>query len=146
MFFFFQAEDGIRDIGVTGVQTCALPILVSENKILSHPASVDSIPTSADKEDHVSMGTIAARKFGQIVRNAENIVAMELLSASQALDFLKPLEPAAGVKAAYGVIRTKVPFAAEDRVFAKDIEVIKTMIRSDEILNAVLASTGELEW
>lgn len=141
----FLAPNGGLNSGHMIVQVAAAS-LVSENKILAHPASVDSIPTSADKEDHVSMGTIAARKFGQIVRNAENIVAMELLSATQALDFLKPLEPTAGVKAAYDVIRKKVPFANEDRVFAKDIEAIKLLIRSDEILKAVISKTGELEW
>ncbi len=141
----FLAPNGGLNSGHMIVQVAAAS-LVSENKILAHPASVDSIPTSADKEDHVSMGTIAARKFGQIVRNAENIVAMELLSATQALDFLKPLSPTAGVKAAYDVIRKTVPFAAEDRVFSKDIEAIKVLIRNDEILKAVLSSTGELEW
>ncbi|RYZ64824.1 MAG: histidine ammonia-lyase, partial [Proteobacteria bacterium] len=81
----FLAPAGGLNSGHMIVQVAAAS-LVSENKILSHPASVDSIPTSADKEDHVSMGTIAARKFGQIVKNAENIVAMEFLSATQALD------------------------------------------------------------
>jgi histidine ammonia-lyase len=141
----FLAPNGGLNSGHMIVQVAAAS-LVSENKILSHPASVDSIPTSADKEDHVSMGTIAARKFGQIVKNAENIVAMEFLSATQALDFLKPLEPAGAVKPVYAAIRKRVPFASEDRVFAIDIEMIKSMIRSDEILNTVHAAIGELEW
>ena len=141
----FLAPNGGLNSGHMIVQVAAAS-LVSENKILAHPASVDSIPTSADKEDHVSMGTIAARKFGQIVRNAENIVAMELLSASQALDFLKPLQAAGAVKPAYDVIRTRVPFASEDRVFATDIEAIKVLIRSEEILNAVTKTVGQLEW
>jgi histidine ammonia-lyase len=141
----FLAPQGGLNSGHMIVQVAAAA-LVSENKILAHPASVDSIPTSADKEDHVSMGTIAARKFGQIVRNAENIVAMEFLSASQALDFLKPLVPAGAVKPVYDLIRTKIPFAKEDRVFAQDIELIKGMIRSDEILNCARAAVGELEW
>ena len=83
----FLAPKGGLNSGHMIVQVAAAA-LVSENKVLSHPASVDSIPTSADKEDHVSMGTIAARKFGEIVGNCENIVAMELLSACQALDML----------------------------------------------------------
>ncbi|HVK60320.1 MAG TPA: aromatic amino acid lyase, partial [Bdellovibrionales bacterium] len=141
----FLAPNGGLNSGHMIVQVAAAS-LVSENKILAHPASVDSIPTSADKEDHVSMGTIAARKFGQIVKNAENIVAMEFLSATQALDFLKPLEPAGAVKPAHALIRSKVPFAKEDRVFANDIETIKQMIRSDEILDCVRSSVGELEW
>jgi histidine ammonia-lyase len=141
----FLAPQGGLNSGHMIVQVAAAA-LVSENKILSHPASVDSIPTSADKEDHVSMGTIASRKFGQIVKNAENIVAMEFLSASQALDLLKPLVPAGAVLAAHQLIRTKVPFANVDRVFASDIETIKDMIRSDEILNCVQNLVGELEW
>ena len=141
----FLAPQGGLNSGHMIVQVAAAA-LVSENKILSHPASVDSIPTSADKEDHVSMGTIAARKFGQVVKNAENIVAMELLSASQALDLLKPLEPAGAVLPVHKLIRTKVPFAKEDRVFANDIEAIKSMIRSDEILNSVHQAIGALEW
>ena len=141
----FLAPNGGLNSGHMIVQVAAAS-LVSENKILSHPASVDSIPTSADKEDHVSMGTIAARKLGQIVKNAENIVAMEMLSATQALDLLRPLEPAAAVLAALRAIREKVPFAAEDRVFSRDIEAIKMLIRDETILRAVHGSVGELEW
>lgn len=141
----FLAPQGGLNSGHMIVQVAAAS-LVSENKILAHPASVDSIPTSADKEDHVSMGTIAARKFGAIVRNAENIVSMELLSAAQALDCLRPLEASGAVKAAHTVIRSRVPFAEVDRVFAHDIEMIKSMIRSDELLVSVHDSVGELEW
>jgi histidine ammonia-lyase len=141
----FLAPHGGLNSGHMIVQVAAAA-LVSENKILAHPASVDSIPTSADKEDHVSMGTIAARKFGQIVKNAENIVAMEILSASQALDLLKPLEPAGAVKAAHMRVRSEVPFAIEDRVFASDIETIKGMIRSEALLKTVKSVAGELEW
>ncbi len=141
----FLAPKGGLNSGLMIVQVAAAS-LVSENKILSHPASVDSIPTSADKEDHVSMGTIAARKLGQIVKNAENIVAMELLCASQALDFLKPARPAAAVAEAYDLIRTQVPFAEEDRVFSKDVESIKGLIQSGAMLRSVHTSVGELEW
>ena len=140
----FLAKDGGLNSGMMIVQVSAAS-LVSENKILAHPASVDSIPTSADKEDHVSMGTIAARKLQSIIRNAENIVAMELLSATQALDFLKPLEPAAGVKAAYDRIRKEVSFAEEDRVFAKDIETIKEILRGD-LMDVVEKASGSLEY
>jgi histidine ammonia-lyase len=141
----FLAPNGGLNSGHMIVQVAAAS-LVSENKILSHPASVDSIPTSADKEDHVSMGTIAARKLGQIVKNAENIVAMELLSASQALDFLKPLKGAAAVDAVYSLIRKSVPFAEEDRVFSKDIEAIKSLIRQGHITAAIEKTVGPLEW
>ncbi len=141
----FLAPHGGLNSGHMIVQVAAAS-LVSENKILSHPASVDSIPTSADKEDHVSMGTIAARKFGQVVKNAENIVAMELLSGSQALDLLQPLKAAGAVQPVHDLIRKHVPFAKVDRVFSNDIESIKKLIRSDEILNAVHTTIGELEW
>lgn len=137
----FLAPKGGLNSGLMIVQVAAAS-LVSENKILSHPASVDSIPTSADKEDHVSMGTIAARKFRQIVGNAENIVAMELLAASQALDLLKPLKPSRPVRTAFERIRKDVPFAEEDRVFAKDIEKIRNMIRADQFDSVI----GGLEW
>ena len=128
----FLAPKGGLHSGHMIVQVAAAS-LVSENKILSHPASVDSIPTSADKEDHVSMGTIAARKFQSIVRNAESIVAMEFLSATQALDLLRPLEPSGLVKAAYDHIRKTVPFAENDRIFHDDIESIREMIRAGEL-------------
>lgn len=120
----FLAPKGGLNSGHMIVQVAAAS-LVSENKILAHPASVDSIPTSADKEDHVSMGTIAARKFTQVLKNTENVLAMELLSATQALDLLKPLEPAGKIKEAYLKIREIVPFAEKDRVFYRDIEKIR---------------------
>ena len=141
----FLSPNGGLNSGHMIVQVSAAS-LVSENKILSHPASVDSIPTSADKEDHVSMGTIAARKLGQIVRNAENIVAMEFLCACQALDLHRPNRPVGGVLAVHQLIRQAVPFAQEDRVFSRDIEAIKDLIRANEILNVVKESVGELEW
>lgn len=141
----FLTPNGGLNSGHMIVQVAAAS-LVSENKVLAHPASVDSIPTSAEKEDHVSMGTIAARKFTQILRNAENVVAMELLSACQALDMLAPLKPSAGVKAAFDHIRKSVPYAKEDRVFANDINAIRGMMTSNELYKAVVASVGELEW
>jgi histidine ammonia-lyase len=140
----FLTPNGGLNSGHMIVQVAAAA-LVSENKIIAHPASVDTIPTSADKEDHVSMGTIAARKFTQILGNAQNVVAMELLSATQALDLLKPLRPAAGVLAAYQAIRSQVPYADKDRVFSLDIEKIRAMIDSGELLKAVEAVTGSLE-
>lgn len=140
----FLAPNGGLNSGHMIVQVAAAS-LVSENKILSHPASVDSIPTSADKEDHVSMGTISARKFGMIVENASHILAMEFLSAAQALDLLKPLRPDHGVLAALEVVRKNVPFAAEDRVFSEDIKKIKQLINEDAILQAVESKVGSLE-
>lgn len=141
----FLTPNGGLNSGHMIVQVAAAS-LVSENKVLAHPASVDSIPTSAEKEDHVSMGTIAARKFEKILRNAENVVAMELLSACQALDILAPLKPSSAVKVAYDHIRTKVPFAKEDRYFAKDVEAIREMLVNNGITKVVETAVGELEW
>ena len=141
----FLTNNGGLNSGHMIVQVAAAS-LVSENKILAHPASVDSLPTSADKEDHVSMGTIAARKFLMILKNAQNVVAMELLSACQALDLIAPLKPAAGVKAAYDLIRKTVPFATEDRIFAKDIEKIRNLILDESLVHELKKKTGELEW
>ncbi len=141
----FLTPNGGLNSGHMIVQVAAAA-LVSENKILTHPASVDSIPTSADKEDHVSMGTIAARKFRAVTENAENIVSMEILAASQALDLLKPLEPVSAVKAVHHLVREKVPFAEEDRVFSDDIASIRELIRSGQLLQTVRKTVGELEW
>ncbi len=141
----FLAPEGGLNSGHMIVQVAAAS-LVSENKILAHPASVDSIPTSADKEDHVSMGTIAARKFGSIVNNVEHIVAMEMLSSTQALSMLQPLEPAAAVKAAFDEIRKTVPFAETDRVFSNDVKQIQTLISDNTVYDVVKKTVGELEW
>lgn len=139
----FLAPDGGLNSGHMIVQVASAS-LVSENKVLAHPASVDSMPTSAEKEDHVSMGTIAARKFAKVVENAQNVFAMEFLSSTQALDIILPLNPAAGVKVAYDTIRTEVPYAKVDRVFAKDVAKIKAMIVNGTIVKAVEAKVGEL--
>ncbi len=141
----FLAPDGGLNSGMMIVQVAAAS-LVSENKILSHPASVDSIPTSADKEDHVSMGTIAARKLGKIIKNAENIVAMEILCAMQALGFLKPLKASAAVAAVYDLLEPIVPFAKVDRIFSEDIELVKSKIRDNSIALTIKKSVGDLEW
>lgn len=140
----FLAPNGGLNSGHMIVQVASAS-LVSENKVLAHPASVDSMPTSAEKEDHVSMGTIAARKFTQIVKNAQNVFAMELLAGTQALDMIAPLKPAAGVLAAYNEIRKHVPFAKEDRIFAKDVEKIRQLILNRDILKHVESKTGNLE-
>ena len=104
---FLTTEGGLHS-GLMMVQVSAAA-LASENKVLAHPASVDSIPTSADKEDHVSMGVIAAEKGRDIVRNVEHILAMELLCATQGLEFQLPLQPGSGINEAYRVVREKVP-------------------------------------
>ena len=140
---FLAPHSGLNS-GMMIVQYTAAS-LVSENQVFSHPASVASIPTSAGKEDHVSMGTIAARKIGMIAENVKNIIAIELLCGAQALDLLKPLKPAHGVLAAYDAIRKVVPFALEDRVFSEDIKKIAQLIDDNAILGSVEAKVGQLE-
>jgi histidine ammonia-lyase len=119
--------------------------LVSENKVLCHPASIDSIPTSANKEDHVSMGTISARKCREIVGNAEDVIAIELLCAAQALDLFTNMKPGEGALAAYQVIRQTVPHLEKDRILSSDIAAVKQLVRDAKILNAVEKQVGELQ-
>lgn len=107
--------------------------LASENKTLCYPASADSIPTSLGQEDHVSMGSISGRKALRIINNVEKILAIELLTAAQAFEFRKPLKSGVLLDEVHQHLRTKVPFADEDRVFADDIEVALTIIQSGEI-------------
>jgi histidine ammonia-lyase len=139
---FLTSEGGLHS-GLMMVQVSAAAI-ASENKVLAHPASVDSIPTSADKEDHVSMGTIAARKARDIVKNVEHILAMELLCATQGLGFLLPLRPGIGIKEAYRVVREKVPPIKGDRRFSEDILRIKGLIESGELPHRVEKAAGRL--
>lgn len=119
--------------------------LASENKMYATPCSVDSIPTSCDKEDHVSMGTNAARKIMPILRNTTHVIAIELLCGCQALDFCLPSKPGKGIQSAYDLIRTTVPRITQDRVFSKDIKEIYEYIDSNQIINAVEAAVGHLE-
>lgn len=111
--------------------------LVSENKVLAHPASVDSIPTSANQEDHNSMGSIAAQKCYRIMLNLENVLAIELMASAQGLEFLKPLKPGKGTLTAYKEIRKVVKPLKNDRLLYDDIKKINTLIKNDMLLNAV---------
>ena len=119
--------------------------LVSECKSLAHPASVDSIPSSAGQEDHVSMGMIAARHARDIVANAELVVAMEVMAAAQALDLRSPLEPAEGTRAARDAVRHVVPFLEVDREFRPDIEACLGAIRDGSVVAAVESAIGPLD-
>ena len=139
----FLTDDGGLNSGFMIAQYAAAA-LVSENKVLSHPACVDSIPTSANKEDHVSMGTISARKAAEIVKNTENVIAVELLCAAQAIDLFTNARPGKGTKAAYDVIRRHIPHLEKDRVLADDIEAMVRLIRSKKILRAVEDQVGPL--
>ena len=112
--------------------------LVSENKVLCHPASVDSIPTSAEKEDHVSMGPIACEKIQTIQKNLEQILAIELLAGCQALDFLRPLRSNDSIEAIHSFVRSQSSFIEKDRSLSHDIMSIGEMI-SQGVLSDHLA-------
>ena len=118
--------------------------LVSENKVLSHPASVDSIPTSAGQEDHVSMGSISAVKAWQVLANVERALAIELLAGAQGVEFHAPLEPGVGVRAARAHVRELSPRLKEDRPLSHDIEAVAISIRDGSLVAAVEAEVGEL--
>jgi histidine ammonia-lyase len=139
----FLVSDGGLNSGFMIAQYTAAS-LVSENKILSHPACVDSIPTSANKEDHVSMGTISARKCREVVKNSEHVIAIELLCGSQALDLFTNLKPGEGTLAAYTIIRDAVPHLDDDRVLSRDINTMKQLMQSGKILEAVEKKVGKL--
>jgi histidine ammonia-lyase len=114
--------------------------LASENKSLAHPASVDSLPTSANQEDHVSMATFAARRLGPMAENTRNILAIELLAAAQGMDFRRPLASSPALESAHALLRKFVAFYDHDRLFAPDIAAAKTVVASDDFL--ALVPTG----
>lgn len=118
--------------------------LVSENKVLCHPASVDSIPSSAGKEDHVSMGSISARKLTMVVENVRNVLAIELMTAAAGVDLRAPLTPAPGVAAAIRELRTVVAPLTEDRPLSPDMEAINSLMRTTRIETACAAVIGTL--
>jgi histidine ammonia-lyase len=139
---FLTAYPGI-DSGLMITQYTAAA-LVSENKVLVHPASADSIPTSANQEDHVSMGTIAARQAREILDNVTNVLAIEILAAAQGIDFLRPLASGQGTGAAHDCIRRQVPHLDDDRVPSPDIQAIYQIIKNGTLVEAVEQATGQL--
>jgi histidine ammonia-lyase len=118
--------------------------LVSENKYLCHPASVDSVPTSTDKEDHVSMGVTAGRKLHEVISNAKTVMAIEFLCNTQALDLQRPHKTSPVLEGVYNVIRSKVPTIEDDRIFYKDMNNILDLINKGEIINSVESRIGAL--
>ncbi len=140
----FLTTDGGLNSGFMIPQYVAAS-LVSENKSLCHPASVDSIPTSAGQEDHVSMGNAAGLKAWQVVANSERALAIELLAAAQAVEFLAPLEPGRGARATYELVRSLSPRLRDDRSLGSDIEAVADAIRDGSLQAAVEAEVGELE-
>lgn len=118
--------------------------LVSENKVLSHPASVDSIPTSLGQEDHVSMGSISALKLYDVLRNVEHVLAIELMTAAQALDYRLPLRPGRGVEIAHRHMRDLVPHREEDTFYSEDIDRCLDLVRGGDLLEAVRRELGPM--
>lgn len=140
---FLTSKGGVNS-GFMIVQYSAAS-LVSENKVLAHPASVDSIPSSANQEDHVSMGTIAARKAMEILKNARKVIAMELMAACQAIDLRGKDKLGKGTEVAYKTLRREVRELNEDRIMYLDINKSEDIIRTNVILDEVEAVIGELE-
>jgi histidine ammonia-lyase len=139
---FLTVEGGLNS-GFMILQYVAAS-LVSENKSLCHPASVDSIPTSAGQEDHVSMGNAAGLKALQVLANAERALAIELLAGTQAIEFLAPLEPGPGVRATHDAVRELSERVRDDRSLSDDIERVADAVRDGSIVAAAEAAVGEL--
>jgi histidine ammonia-lyase len=118
--------------------------LASENKGLCHPASIDSIPTSTDKEDHVSMGVTAGRKLQEVVSNVQHCLSIELLCNTQGIEFLRPLKTSPALEKVIALVRKHVPPIEDDRIFFKDIEWLYRLVQSGEIISEVESVTGEL--
>jgi histidine ammonia-lyase len=119
--------------------------LICENRVLSHPAATGSIPAAADQEDFVSMGWTTALKTQQIIDNAQAVLGIEFMAGAQAVDFRQPVKPSKGIQAAYDVIRKYVEHLEEDRPLFDDINKLKEVVESGEILKAVEKSIGILK-
>jgi histidine ammonia-lyase len=130
---FLALDSGVNSGFMMAQVTAAA--LVAENRMMCHPASVDSIPTSANQEDHVSMATHGARRTLSMTANLQNIIAIEFLAACQGLDFRKPLKTSSSLQQAYDALRVRIPFATQDRLLADDIEVTAEVIRTPAIQN-----------
>ncbi len=138
----FLVNHGGLNSGFMIVQYSAAS-LVSENKVLAHPASVDSIPSSANQEDHVSMGTIAARKAKEIMENARKVVAMEILGATQAIDLRGKRKLGIGTDVAYNIVREHTSFVEKDRVMYVEINAVEDIIKKNLLAEAVENALGK---
>ena len=138
IYLLLEGHDGLpkllmKETGINSgfmIPQYTAAALVSENKVLCHPASVDSIPTSLGQEDHVSMGSISAVKLLKVLHNVEHVLAIELFTAAQALDYRAPLRPGRGVEVAHAYVRSIVPHYEKDLLFKDDIERCLDIIRS----------------
>ncbi len=130
----------MKDVGLNSgfmIPQYTTAALVTENKTLCFPASADSIPTSLGQEDHVSMGSISGRKLNQVLDNLENILAIELLSACQAIEFRRPHRSSEVLEFAHDLVRNYVSFAEEDRIFAEDINLVAGLIKDFSFVEKV---------
>jgi histidine ammonia-lyase len=131
----------IKDAGVNSgfmMPQIVAASLVADLRLRAHPASVDSIPTDNNKEDHVSMGVHAAVKARESARLLETVLALELMTAAQALEFLKPLKPGLGVQRAYEIVRAHVPALEQDRQLSGDIDTLTQLVRAGEFAGLYL--------
>jgi histidine ammonia-lyase len=140
----------MKDVGLNSgfmIPQYTTAALVTENKTLCFPSSADSIPTSLGQEDHVSMGSISGRKLNKVLDNLENILAIELLSACQAIEFRRPLKSSELLEFAHDYVREFVSFAAEDRIFAEDINQVAGIIKDFSFVNQVnaFAATRQIQ-
>ncbi|HMU45900.1 MAG TPA: histidine ammonia-lyase [Chitinophagaceae bacterium] len=136
----------MKDVGLNSgfmIPQYTTAALVSENKTLCYPSSADSIPTSLGQEDHVSMGSISGRKLNKVLDNLENILAIELLSACQAIEFRRPLKSSELLEYAHHFVRDFVSFAEEDRVFADDINKVAGLIKDFSFVRKVNAFAAQ---
>ncbi|OQX97515.1 MAG: hypothetical protein B6I20_12470 [Bacteroidetes bacterium 4572_117] len=120
--------------------------LLGEIKILSHPSSVDSVSTSANQEDPVSLAYFASKKAWQVAKKLQYIIAIELMAAVQGLDFLKPLAPSSTTKKVYSMIRKEVPIVEDDRHFGPDIEYIFELVREGDIVKTIEGLMGKMKF
>jgi histidine ammonia-lyase len=151
-YLLLEGHDGLprllmKDTGVNSgfmMPQYTAAALVSENKILCHPASVDSIPTSLGQEDHVSMGSISALKLLPVLRNVERILAVEFLCATQALDFRAPLKPGRGVHVAHEMLRQQIGHAQQDYEIRNDLNLCADILRAGDLASAVESQIGPI--
>jgi len=151
-YLLLEGHDGLpkllmKDTGVNSgfmIPQYTAAALVSENKILCHPASVDSIPTSLGQEDHVSMGSISALKLLPVLRNVERVLAVEFLCATQALDFRAPLKPGKGVHVAYEMLRQLIDHAQQDYEVRNDLDLCANILRAGDLASAVESQIGPI--
>jgi histidine ammonia-lyase len=152
-YLLLEGHDGLpkllmHDTGVNSgfmIPQYTAAALVSENKILCHPASVDSIPTSLGQEDHVSMGSISAFKLLSVLRNVERVLAVELLTSAQALDFRSEFSPGHGVAVAHRTLRTEIKHAIKDYEVKSDLDQCAEILRNGSLLRAVESEAGPLD-